>query len=96
MTSQELIESFGWKKGDMTHNLNGKLEIFFRGNYAIILNTARRYKDAEYIHLWVKDPALHNEMIGSDGNGVAFDFLFLGEGTLVALNALLPTEIPNA
>lgn len=91
MTSQQLIESFGWKKEDRPFNFPGK-EIFFRGNYAIILDTSRRYKDAEYASLWVKDVALHNEQIGCDSNGIMLDFPFLGEVTLLALNTLLPIE----
>lgn len=96
MTSNELMESFGWKlklTDEGPFNDPERRAFYSRGNYGIIIDRAHIYKDIDYGILWVRDLAEHMAILGSNDTFLHLSFPWLGEATLHALNTLLPIYV---
>lgn len=63
---------------------------FEKGNYWLFLDERRKYKDADYVQLSVRDPVAHMKQVGDDSSYLHATFPWKGPETISLINQLLP------
>lgn len=90
MDNTELLESNGWQPKVVTTSFPEKTSFFAKGNYGIILDERQQYNNFISFYIWIKDPALHADTIGSNHTyGSSIAFAFKGQETIDAIETLL-------